>query len=445
MRSISVEGGYVWRVSTDLAERAGETPTTATQIWVQPPGTPAIGMAFLRAYEVTGEAAHLAAARDSALALARGQLESGGWDYRVEFDPEKRGDWRYRADATRAQPTRDGKASNRATFDDDNTQSALRFLLAFCEAAKASPDPRDAAIAEARDYGLRRLIDAQYPAGGWPQRWDGEARDAAQFPARPASFPAEYAREQPKGGYYEHYTLNDNTHRDCILTLLDAWKKLGREEHRDAARRGVDFLLLAQLPEPQPAWAQQYDAAMQPAWARAFEPPSVTAGESAGIINLLLDMHQEFGDARYLEAARKAGGWLRRSEIAPGRWARLYELKTNRPLYGDRDGRIHYTLEEISEERRRGYGWEGGFGIERALERIQNMDTRESRDNPASRPRVSDEAVSRILSELDEAGRWVTTQRVSGSARAEWISSRAFIGNMAALCDWLEGMKGVRE
>ncbi len=40
-----------------------------------------------------------------------------------------------------------------------------------------------------------------------------------------------------------------------------------------AIRRLGDFLLLAQMPEPQPAWAQQYHYDMQPAWARKFEPP----------------------------------------------------------------------------------------------------------------------------------------------------------------------------
>ena len=40
------------------------------------------------------------------------------------------------------------------------------------------------------------------------------------------------------------------------------------------AERAGDFILAAQMPEPQPAWAQQYDAAMHPAWARKFEPAS---------------------------------------------------------------------------------------------------------------------------------------------------------------------------
>ena len=47
-----------------------------------------------------------------------------------------------------------------------------------------------------------------------------------------------------------------------------------------AAKRGGDFLLLAQMPEPQPAWCQQYHPDMHPVWARKFEPPAIACSES---------------------------------------------------------------------------------------------------------------------------------------------------------------------
>ena len=87
LRSISTEGGYLWKYSLDLKQRAGETKATATQVWIQPPGTPTVGLAFLRAYAATKDSAHLDAARAVASALAQGQLESGGWDYLIEFAP----------------------------------------------------------------------------------------------------------------------------------------------------------------------------------------------------------------------------------------------------------------------------------------------------------------------------------------------------------------------
>src|SRR5688572_17518434 len=46
-RSIATHGGYLWSYSADLKDRRGEGKATATQIWVQPPGTPAVGQTFL--------------------------------------------------------------------------------------------------------------------------------------------------------------------------------------------------------------------------------------------------------------------------------------------------------------------------------------------------------------------------------------------------------------
>ena len=54
MRSISANGGYLWRYSTDLKLVAGEVQATRSTIWIQPPGTPSVGQAFLNAYEKTG-------------------------------------------------------------------------------------------------------------------------------------------------------------------------------------------------------------------------------------------------------------------------------------------------------------------------------------------------------------------------------------------------------
>ncbi len=97
MRSIATEGGYLWRYSTDLKQRAGENAATPTQIWIQPPGTPAVGLAFLRAFEATGDALYLEAAKAAADALAVGQLASGGWDYLIDFDPKRSTSWYRRA------------------------------------------------------------------------------------------------------------------------------------------------------------------------------------------------------------------------------------------------------------------------------------------------------------------------------------------------------------
>ena len=38
-------------------------------------------------------------------------------------------------------------------------------------------------------------------------------------------------------------------------------------------------------------------------------------------------------------------------------WTRYYELKTHRPMFGNRDSKVVYSLTEVARERRDGYGW----------------------------------------------------------------------------------------
>lgn len=455
MRSISTEGGYLWRYSPDLRERAGENEATSSQIWVQPPGTPSMGMAFLRAWEVTGEAHYLDAAKAAADALAAGQLESGGWDYLVDFDPAQAVRWYRRTDIGRVTAAEAEKRRNVSTFDDDNTQSALRLLLAVADAPKGpAGDARDARIGAALDYGLRRLLEAQRPNGGWPQRWSGAPVDPATHPVQPARFPESYPREYPKENYMGHYTLNDNTHRDCVMTLLDAARRTGRTEYRAAALRGGDFLLQAQLPEPQPVWAQQYNGRMEPAWARAFEPPCAVSGESVGAIRLLVDLHLETGEARFLEPIPRALAWFRRSELSPGTWARMYELRTNVPIYGDRDGKIKYRIEDLSPERQTGYSWKGPYGFP-AVERYYQEIMAAGRERiladraaaaakartasaRAARAKLLEPRVREIIAALDAQGRWLGS---AGRRPGPHITTDRFIAHLGVLCDYLEAVK----
>ena len=94
------------------------------QAWLQPPGTPAVGEAYLAAYERTKERFLLEAAVETARALVKGQLHSGGWGEFMEFDPQQRKLYAYRVDGPPGP-----RARNTTTLDDDKTQSAVRFMM----------------------------------------------------------------------------------------------------------------------------------------------------------------------------------------------------------------------------------------------------------------------------------------------------------------------------
>jgi PelA/Pel-15E family pectate lyase len=442
---VATEGGYHYYYAEDLSYGRSEHGEGPTQVEVQREATPVVGLAYLSAYEVTGDRYYLEAARETAHALVKGQLCSGGWDYIIEFDPVKRQRLPYRTErkcdgANRAQdamPT---------TLDDNVTQGALRLLMRVDLAL----DFKDQAIHEAARYALEQLVKAQYPNGAWPQRFR-EFPDPAKFPVKQARYPADWLRTWPGAQYQQFYTFNDNTVSDAIDLFLEAARIYNEPRYRAVAERGGGFILLAQMPEPQPAWAQQYDLDMQPAWARQFEPPSVTGGESQGIIKTLFVLYRETGDKKYLEPAARALAYLRRSVLPPVErpseararlprgvpvLARFYELKTNKPLYITKGTQINvpgraamrvdgYELSYSDESVIRHYAvLIGGADLDAIAAELDYLKSADpaalkrplklrglSPWSTLARSRAaapaSDAQVSRLLSQLDNRGAWV--------------------------------------
>ena len=259
-RNASAGGGYIFQLSADLSKREGEGRVSPSVAWIEPPATPAVGMAYLEAYRMCGDPVLLDAANETASALIRGQLRSGGWDAMIEFDPDKRKRYAYRTESDQERAS----GRNVTTYDDDKSQSAIRFLVQLDKKLEFKNEQ----LHEAASFAINGVLRAQYPCGAWPQRFTGELVDPDPI-ARQAEFPRTWSREYPGVRYDRFYTINDNTINDLIVTLLDAWDVYEDERYLAAAQRGGDFLLQAQLPEPQPGWAQQYNRAMEPAWARS--------------------------------------------------------------------------------------------------------------------------------------------------------------------------------
>ena len=162
------------------------------------------------------------------------------------------------------------------------------LCIFWLELANTPASKNDTALRHALDFGFDGLLAAQAPNGGWGQHFKGPANQ--KLPVVKARFPDSWSRTFPAVDYTPFYTLNDHNIFNVVRLLIRAYELEKDERYLKAAKRAGDFLLLAQLPEPQPAWAQQYNFEMEPAWARKFEPPSVCSLESVGTMNALFDL-----------------------------------------------------------------------------------------------------------------------------------------------------------
>ncbi len=395
---VSTEGGYLWAYSADLKHREGEGVVKTETVWVQPPGTPTLGTAFVRLYNATAERQFLDAALAAADALRRGQMRSGGWQAMIEFEPDRRRKWAYRLDP----PSKRGK--DQSSLDDDKTQSALRFVMRLDHATDMQIDW----VHSMAQYALDGLLTkGQFSGGGFPQVWTDQRDPDRDTPLVKANFPDQWPRGYPgHNEYWERYTLNDNLARDVMKTLFLADEIYQDKRYREAAIRLADSLIAAQLPEPQPGWAQQYNEAMQPIWARKFEPPAITSSESFSTLEALMMIYRKTGDEKYLKPIPAALDYFRRCELEDGRVARFYEWKTNRPLYFDREYRLTYDDSDMPTH----YGFQLQSAVEtlrRKFERLQSGPPKPPvlLDDGAKRP--SERSVREIVDALDDSGIWV--------------------------------------
>ncbi|HBE42862.1 MAG TPA: hypothetical protein DDW27_16990 [Bacteroidales bacterium] len=409
MQSLAIEGGYVYHYSLDAKEKWGEGQTDDRTVEVQPPGTPAVGMSFLRAWRITKNKKFLSAAEDAANALILGQNESGGWDHKIYFD----------------RPT--GK---RVSFDDNQTQSAISFLMSLDqEIDKPS-------LTQAIEKALDMMLESQLDNGGWPH----------QYPWQ--------------GNYHDYATFNDNGINDCIRVMIEADTYYREKKFAESLQKAGRFLMISQLPPPQPGWAQQYNEYLQPAWARSFEPPAVDPSASLNNINSLIELFLHTGREELLEPVPDAIRWLKTSRLPNGKWGRFLELGTNKPLYYDR-GRIRVdSLQLLSLERRTGYAYE--VNLKEALEAVELRFLHISNPEIVG-PKVDQtgklielaENVRKIIKNQDKMGRWIVHQDRfrkevpgkiwDGEYRTEdRISSALFNHNVGVLCAFLEAYKDLR-
>jgi PelA/Pel-15E family pectate lyase len=245
------------------------------------------------------------------------------------------------------------------TIDNNATTTELRFLARVqAQLPGAEGDPYRAALAK----GVRYLLTAQFPNGGWPQ----------VYPLQ--------------GGYHDAITYNDDAITDVISVLADVAGRKGDyaaipDQLAIAAQlsvtKAIQLILRTQvvIDGKRTIWGQQHDALTEePAGARNFEPASLSSYESASLLIFL--MRQPNPSPELIGAVQDGVAWLAAHGIRdmewkrgdngamltakPGAgpiWSRYYDFTTGKPIFGDRDRTIHDDPNELSLERRNGYSW----------------------------------------------------------------------------------------
>lgn len=262
--------------------------------------------------------------------------------------------------------------NQQSTLDNRNIYSQIAYLS---QVYQQVPDPR---YKECVLRALEWIFNAQHPvSGGWT------------------------------GSDVYGITYNDEVMTGTMETLRDIanglpqYQYLGKKVQQRAKvayERALQCVMNTQIKIPQAdgselltAWCQQHDhETLQPIWARAFEPPSITTSESVALVLMLMEEPNPSEELKKCISAacdfllrdelilkgkrllreKKAGVYLDGKyydfeqtlvddENAPALWARMYDMKTLKPVWCDRNKKICADFNDMSLERRNGYSYTG--------------------------------------------------------------------------------------
>ncbi|MBX2814256.1 MAG: pectate lyase [Myxococcales bacterium] len=290
------------------------------------------------------------------------QNQDGGWPKNADWFkiPEGNSDEERIASLIR-------KPHDHSTLDNRNTWSHLIYLIRAYEQAPSE------AIKTSFISGLNYIFASRNPVSkGW------------------------------RGADVDAMTLNDDV-MIGVLFFLQEFVRQDTQLKKDIDNRlvhkadlyyreGIRCLIRSQVYDEDGnplAWGQQHDhQTLKPVKARAFEPASLSALESALVVRYLMTISQPSTEIR--KAIEGAMAWFEKVKIsgirvdvidaqpiqfphrfsnkdrvavkdtnAPPIWARFYELGTNRPIFSNRKSEILSDFNDVPRERREGYNWYG--------------------------------------------------------------------------------------
>lgn len=288
------------------------------------------------------------------------QRNTGGWPKNIDMVKPL-------SDEERQTVERNKARKDDSTIDNNATTMQLTYLARLYQATS------DSSYMKAFRNGVEFLFNGQYANnGGWPQIW-------------PAS-----------GGYHLHITYNDAAMINVMRLMRDISEQKDpfggdlvdsymRRRAMESFDRGVECIINTQIVTNgvPTIWCQQYDRnTLAPAYARPYELPSYCPQESAGIVELLMEIPNP--DKHVKRAVHNAMVWFDKYKLtgvkvvrtgkrgepdyntmlvsdstAQPIWARFYDLVGCEPFVCDRDGVPRRRLEDIGPERRSGYAWYG--------------------------------------------------------------------------------------
>ena len=195
-------------------------------------------------------------------------------------------------------------------------------------------------------------------------------------------------------------------------------------------------------------WAQQYNAKMQPAWARKFEPPAVTGGESQGVLRTLLALFRHTGNSKYLAPIPTALKYLERSQLENGQLARFYELQTNRPLYFNRNYELTYDDSDLPTH----YGFKVNSQLDSIRQTYEHLLATPNpvAPDPASNPPIRlterlQRSAHTIVKALNQDGAWIEPGQLKYQKQASptqsIINVRTFIRNVDILSRYVSAQR----
>ena len=321
VENVSTNGGFVWYYMTDFSRQWGEMEAYKTMIWLQHPGTISMGHVFIDAYRATKNEYYYKAAEKAARAIIWGQSNEGGWNYMIDFAGDKSLKQWYNTIGKNGWRLEEFQHYyGNATFDDDVTTDAARFLL------RMYLEKMDPTYKPALDKALDFILKSQYSNGGWPQR-----------------YPLVKGYEKPGfPDYTPFYTFNDDVIWENVNFLMQCYLVLGQERFLEPIKRGMEFYKISQ--DACGAWGQQVDMNMKAASARTYEPAAFLPSATCENALFLIKFYQLTGNRQFLEGVPKAIKWLEDTKLPEDKieghrtHPTFVDVKTNKPIYVHRKG-----------------------------------------------------------------------------------------------------------